>query len=192
MNEGDFKDAIASMSPLAFCRQHLFDSSAWIFTADSGLAPVGNYHDFRVTVANAINTNPNNIAIIGSGKFGFSMAPNKILRPFSERSDIDVVIVSPEVFEEVWRDIRTAIMNGYSHLKDLHRNEIILRFIVLQSDNKYSSTYLRNTAIIVAELARALNVNTRIQRPFKFRIYASWHDVELYHSEGVSRLKEGM
>lgn len=190
MNENAFRTAILSMAPLAFCRHHLFDPHAWLFTASSGLSAAGTYHDFRVTVANAINTSPNNIAIIGSGKYGFSMSPSKAMRPFSENSDIDVVIVSPELFDLVWRDVRTAIFNGYSHLKSMHGNQIILRFIVIDSAHRYSSNYLRATALIIADLARRLNLETRIQRPFKFRIYASWEDVELYHSEGVNKLRD--
>jgi hypothetical protein len=152
----------------------------------------GSYHDFRVSVANAINTNPNNVAIIGSAKYGFSMAPGKAMRKFSEESDVDVVIVSQELFETVWTDIRTAIYNGYSHLKGLHSNQIILRFVVLESEKRYSTTYLRNTARIVESLAGRLNLETRIQQPFKFRIYGSWNDVELYHSDGVSRLRDAL
>jgi hypothetical protein len=192
LDEQAFKDAIVSMPPLDFCRNHLFDAQAWVFAEQSGLSASGSYHDFRVTVANAINTNPNNVAIVGSGKFGFSMAPTKALRPFSENSDIDVVIVSPELFDTVWSDIRVAIFNGYSQLKSMHSNQIILRFVVLESEHKYSSRYLRNTSIIISDLSKTLNLATRIQRPFKFRIYASWRDVELYHSEGVSKLKEAL
>lgn len=192
MDEQAFRAAISSMSPLAFCRNHLFDPQAWVFTAASGLAAAGTYHDFRVVVADAVNTNPNNVAIIGSGKYGFSMAPSKAMRPFGGQSDIDVVIVSPELFETVWRDIRTAIFNGYSQLKSMHSHQIILRFVVLDSVHRYSTRYLRTTALIIANLSRKLNLETRIQRPFKFRVYASWTDVELYHSDSVNKLKDSM
>jgi hypothetical protein len=192
MDEAAFRSAIASMNPLDFCRSHLFDGEAWLFTHGSGLETPGSYHDFRVSVANAINTNPNNVAIIGSAKYGFSMSPAKAMRKFNEESDVDVVIVSQELFETVWTDIRTAIYNGYSHLKGLHSNQIILRFVVLESAKRYSTTYLRTTARIVESLARSLNLETRIQQPFKFRIYGSWSDVELYHSDGVSRLRDAL
>lgn len=190
MNEQAFKHAINTMPSLEFCWNHLFDAEAWVFTAASGLSAVGTYHGFRVTVANAVNTSPNNIAIVGSGKYGFSMAPGKAMQPFREGSDIDVVIVSPELFEKVWRDIRTAVYSGYSNLKGMHSNQIILRFIVLDTVNKYSTKYLRDTALIIADLAKQLNLATRIQRPFKFRVYASWEDVEFYHSMGVSKLRD--
>lgn len=180
------------MNPLDFCRSHLFDGQAWVFSPVSGLETAGSYHDFRVSVANAVNTNPNNVAIIGSAKYGFSMSPSKAMRPFGEKSDVDVVIVSQELFETVWADIRTAIYNGYSHLKNMHSNQIILRFVVLESEQRYSTSYLRNTAKIVESLAGKLNLETRIQRPFKFRIYGSWSDVELYHSDGVSKLRDAL
>lgn len=192
MDEHAFREAITELTPLDFCRRHLFAPEAWVFTEQSGLSASGTYHDFRVSVADVIGTNPNNVAIVGSGKYGFSMAPSKALRRFSLQSDIDVVIVSPELFSSIWKDIRTAIYNGYSHLTAMHRNEIILRFVVLSSTENYNTTYLRNTALSVQRLAKALNLNTRIQRPFKFRVYGSWDDVELYHAEGVSRLKDAI
>lgn len=193
MDEAAFRAAVGAMSSLDFCRRHLFDPSAWIFTAHSGVNALGTYQDFRIAVSDAVDTNPNNVSIVGSGKYGFSMAPAKGLRPFNPaQSDIDVVIVSPELFDTAWSDIRTAIYNGYSHLKAMHRNEIIMRFIVLSSVASYNTTYLRSTALAVHELAKQLNLKTRIQNPFKFRVYASWHDVELYHLNGVSELKEAL
>ena len=192
LDEHTFRDALTSMAPLAFCRHHLFDPQAWVFTAASGLDAAGSYHDFRVTVADAVDTNPNNVAIIGSGKYGFSMAPAKAMQPFHELSDIDVVIVSPELFETIWADIRMAIFNGYSQLKGMHANQIITRFVVIGSALRYNTKYLRSTALVIERLARELNLHTRIQREFKFRIYASWSDVELYHTQGVSQLRDAI
>lgn len=192
MDEQAFRESLKATSPLQFCRQHLFAPDAWAFTERSGLDAFGSYQDFRLSVANVIDTSPNNVAIVGSGKFGFSMAPTKALRPFGPQSDIDVVIVSSEMFNAVWKDIRTAIYNGYRHLSDLHRNQVILRFIVLSTVGKYDSGYLRDTAIAVQRLAKELNLVTRLQVPFKFRIYDSWSDVELYHTDGIARLKDSL
>lgn len=191
LTEEQFKSLILREQPIDFCRRYLFDQSAWVFSEASGLNPVGDYQEFKLTVANAVNTSPNNVAIIGSGKYGFSMGPNKAFRPFRpEESDIDVVIVSQNLFSSIWSELRLAIHNGYSHLKSKHSNEIILRFVVLGSAERYNSTYLRETALTVQELSAQLNIRTRLQQSFKFRIYYSWSDVEAYHAEGVVKLRE--
>lgn len=189
MDQDAFKAAIQSMKAVDFCRRYLFDQSSWVFKPDSGISTLGSYQDFQLTVAESVDTNPNNVAIVGSAKFGFSMAPGKAYRNFhSIDSDIDVVIVSDDVFFAVWKEMREAIYAGYSHLTR-HSNEVMLKYIVLGSEEKYSTNYLRETARTVKGLAAELNKSTRISNPFKFRIYSSWRDVELYHAEGVEKLK---
>lgn len=190
MDQEAFKAAISEMDALDFCRRHLFDQTSWIFSKKSGVSFLGSYNDFRLKIANTINTNPNNVAIVGSAKYGFSMSPTKAYRNFNpETSDIDVVIVSDEMFYKMWSEIRTAIYAGYSQMCR-HNNEVMLRFLVLGSEESYCTKYVRDTARTIKGLAAELNKSTRIGNPFKFRIYASWSDVELYHERGVRLLKD--
>src|SRR5437660_429669 len=51
------------------------------------------YPKFRLQIATALKSDPANIIVVGSGRFGFSLAPHKFGRPFHDRSDIDVIIV---------------------------------------------------------------------------------------------------
>ncbi|BAZ33457.1 hypothetical protein NIES4074_59710 (plasmid) [Cylindrospermum sp. NIES-4074] len=47
--------------------------------------------------------------MVGSGKLGFSISPdkrqNKLWRPFSEESDIDIVVVSEKSFVKFWEEL---------------------------------------------------------------------------------------
>ena len=43
--------------------------------------------------------------MVGSGKMGFSIKPERRYQPFSDASDIDIVIVSPTLFELVWKTV---------------------------------------------------------------------------------------
>lgn len=40
--------------------------------------------------------------IVGSAKCGFSLAPDTFGRPFSDASDIDIALISPALFDELW------------------------------------------------------------------------------------------
>src|SRR5205085_560567 len=42
------------------------------------------------------------IRIVGSGRLGFSLKPGNNLRGFQDTSDIDVVVVNSQAFDELW------------------------------------------------------------------------------------------
>lgn len=45
------------------------------------------------------------VFLVGSAKLGFSIAPHKRFRPFNDESDLDLAIVSPELFKRVWHEV---------------------------------------------------------------------------------------
>jgi hypothetical protein len=189
MDVDGFKASIRRMDPLEFCRSQLFDQSLWLYAPESGVPIYGCYADLKMQVASAVDINPNNVAVVGSAKYGFSMSPLKGYRPFDvQSSDIDIVIVAGDLFETVWREMREAIYNDYTQLKQHHAYEIIMRFIVLKSSSRYHTTYLRQTARAIEALTKSLNMSTRLDIPFKYRVYASWKDVEMYHVKGINSL----
>jgi hypothetical protein len=51
--------------------------------------------EFRSVLEGRLNVKQADVTIIGSGRFGFSLKPGNNLRPFSDSSDIDVVVVNP-------------------------------------------------------------------------------------------------
>ena len=59
----------------------------------------------------------NNVIIVGSGKLGFSIKPNKRYVEFGEDSDIDIAIISPKLFEEIWDEVTLYIENNISYPK---------------------------------------------------------------------------
>src|SRR4029077_1654334 len=61
-----------------------------------------SWGSFRDELANRLGVNTADIRVIGSGRFGFSLKPRKNLRLFQDTSDIDVVIVNANLFDELW------------------------------------------------------------------------------------------
>ncbi len=59
----------------------------------------------RKSICEEFRLHPKNFAIAGSGKLGFSIVPSKYGQPFSEASDIDVVLVSETLFDSIWREL---------------------------------------------------------------------------------------
>jgi hypothetical protein len=63
------------------------------------------YYGLKAAAAEYFDIHPNEIIVVGSAKLGFSIAPTKRYRAFGETSDIDVAIVSPQLFDRVWHEV---------------------------------------------------------------------------------------
>lgn len=74
----------------------------------NGSSPILNdeqIFEIKFYIASKFNIHPNEVIITGSGKLGFSLAPDKLFKEFSENSDIDIAIISSNAFESFWNDL---------------------------------------------------------------------------------------
>lgn len=93
-----FKADLKRLRPLDVVRKNIIHGSCAIIDDQS-------YFTLRGHVADQYEIHPNEIIIVGSRKLGFSIAPLKQYRHFSEQSDIDLVVVSAALFDKVWRAV---------------------------------------------------------------------------------------
>lgn len=54
----------------------------------------------------------NDVILVGSGKLGFSIKSSKRYQPFGDDSDIDVAVVSTELFTKVWEEVHNFKKSG--------------------------------------------------------------------------------
>jgi predicted nucleotidyltransferase len=83
---------------LDFCRKSVLHGTPWILKGRDD-----DYYDFRNRIATKFNISFHEIYITGSAKLGFS--PYKKTE-FSYESDVDVAIVSSQLFDEIMESIR--------------------------------------------------------------------------------------
>ena len=76
-----------------FCRKSLIHGIPYIFTENQD-----DYYEFRKRIANEFDVDFYEIYITGSAKLGFSSLKQK---KFDYDSDIDVAIVSPQLYEKM-------------------------------------------------------------------------------------------
>jgi len=81
-------------------QKHIVHGTPYIFKEDED-----KYFDLKREIAANFSEHYNNIHMIGSAKLGFSIAPTKLWKPFTIESDIDIVIVSTKLFENLWRNV---------------------------------------------------------------------------------------
>lgn len=87
--------------------------------------PQIDQHTLRATIADNFALDPKDVIIVGSAKLGFTLtfkeakSPTEEDRPpfspFSDRSDVDVAIVSDRLFDDMWkRCFEFWHLSGYS------------------------------------------------------------------------------
>lgn len=67
------------------------------------------YVIFREQVADRFGVGSQDVCIVGSAKLGFSPSPYKYGTPFSETSDVDIVIISQPLFYDGSRQLFTEL-----------------------------------------------------------------------------------
>lgn len=81
----------------------------WITSDRCAMVSDKEYQALKKHISSRFKVAETQILVIGSAKLGFSLSPKKLYRSFNDRSDIDVVIVSSELFDIVWKGVYQLI-----------------------------------------------------------------------------------
>jgi len=113
MIEDNLRKDLLSEKPIEnVFQKHVIDGSSYFF--NKAINKPDLEYDFRYELANLLKINLHDIIIVGSAKIGFSLkdhAFNKFDHVYNtsrnpnEKSDIDVAVVSNNIFEEISRNI---------------------------------------------------------------------------------------
>jgi hypothetical protein len=90
----DFKSLVLAVdSHNVLAKVFLLEGTPYVFKA----SPM-KYVIFREQVAERFSIGSQDVCIVGSAKLGFSPSPVKFGKKFQEESDVDVVVISEELF----------------------------------------------------------------------------------------------
>ncbi len=90
----------AAMTEVAILDKYIFSGNPFIFCANTGL-----YAQLKAKITTHFGIGITAAHMVGSAKLGFSVAPDKLWKPFGEESDIDMVIISEDVFNILWEEL---------------------------------------------------------------------------------------
>lgn len=76
------------------------------------------YVIFREQVADQFKVGSQDVCIVGSAKLGFSPSPRKYGTPFADNSDVDVVVISDDIFDEGSRELFKELNDIRPHLHE--------------------------------------------------------------------------
>jgi len=70
------------------------------------------YESMRSWLASRLSVDPKEITLIGSARVGQSLSPSRLGRPFSSASDLDLAVVSSDLFARIAAEFNTWVY-GY-------------------------------------------------------------------------------
>jgi len=111
----DFKQALGSKSftDRQIVQRYLIYGDPFVYAKK-----LETYYLLKEEIAKEFHTHPHNVIMVGSAKLGFSIAPNQLWKPFSDESDIDIVIVSEVTFREYWEQLFLFNINTARNQKE--------------------------------------------------------------------------
>jgi predicted nucleotidyltransferase len=93
-----FKTDLENLDSRQLFRKYILSGAAHALTPDA-------LYLLREEVADHFGVEFNDVILVGSGKLGFSIKRSRRYLPFGEDSDIDLAVVSPKLFQEVWEEV---------------------------------------------------------------------------------------
>lgn len=194
------KADLESMDERQFYLKHIVRSDNWYFEnvlncPKAELAKISD--DFRMTISEALGISFNSIMLVGSGKIGYSLSPtDKLFLPFCvdgvarKASDLDVAIISSELFHKFWRLFRKSYSSKYNYWYKTYIYNAIYRGYINEKWIHVVDACRREWAEISASSKRKLTEKLFIQHEVTYRIYRSWEDFEEYNLINIAKIKK--
>ncbi len=147
-----------------------------------------------------------NVIIVGSAQVGFSLSPDTFFRPFSEDSDIDVLVVDERIFDKIWS---TTLQWHYPRRSWLDesdwdwakRRQKDLYWGWFEPDRiRFDGLSLHEMPKPVRDLSTSwFNAFRSLSRFREFsrrdvsgRLYRTWEHARLYHESGLLKIREAL
>ena len=189
-------------------QKYLLSSDNWYFenilSGFSGNNSVSEITErFNLIISNEFNISPQNIVMVGSGKLGFSLTPPandieaKLFKAFcadgQERniSDIDIAIISEELFDRFWSLLRKSFMLQYKALYD-HIPIAVYRGYINENHLLRIKGCRKDWKTISLTSKKALHSDLFIQHDINYRLYRNWYDFQDYHLQALRKIKRGV
>ncbi|MFI5754488.1 hypothetical protein [Streptomyces sp. NPDC051569] len=135
--------------------------------------------ELRERVAAELDVHPNrDVYTVGSAKLGFSIKPSRRYGRFNDESDIDVAVVSPDLYSRIWRETRAFIESkepwATKKSDEFKKQHLAGR---VSPKNIPKASPLIPTATRLWDIGRRLQ-NERVAGPYQIT-FAIWFDMEV-------------
>ena len=201
----DIKNDLKNNTAKQFYTKHIIRSNNWYFEEYLKKSPdevLKLSDDYRLIISDNLKVSFNSVMMVGSGKLGYSLSPaifgeertSKLFLPFNDDekirkiSDIDIAIISSDIFHQYWNLFRHSYKSRYSstytHIyQELYRGYINERNILEVEGCR--KEWNKTAAISKNKLHSDLYFKHDIQ----YRIYRSWEDFEDYNIQNIRKIQ---
>lgn len=192
------KDDLINFEIKQFYMKHIVRSDNWYFENVLNIPQdkiITAVDDFKLIVSDAMGISYNSVMMVGSGKTGCSLSPQKYLKKFTidptneNKSDIDIAIISLSIFDKLWKEFRKAYdVTNKRHYNYISR-EIYRGYINERNINLIKPCRLFWKEISI-ESSKKLKEGMYFKHEISYRVYRSWEDFEDYNLESIKILKD--
>ena len=108
-----------SLSEMDIVRKNITYGTPYIYQENEEL-----YYSLKKSISEQFDVNPLEIVMVGSSKLGFSISPkdDKLWKPYNDDSDIDIVIISEILFNQLWKNLLSYNINLMSRTENEDKN----------------------------------------------------------------------
>lgn len=161
----------------------------YIAFGDSYILPTELYFELKHDVSMKFGVHSTQVILVGSAKLGFSIAPDKRYQHFRDESDLDVAVISQDLFDGLWSiafDYWNVAGDWYrgTHFRDyLFRGWV--RPDYLPPDIQLANEWF--------EYFRQLTASQKFG-PFKISagVYKSWRFLERYQQIAIAQCRQSL
>lgn len=197
-----FKKDCLELEEDVVVQKHLIDGSSYFFDTFEQ-----DEFQFKKDIARSLNVHIRDIAIVGSGKLGFSLKPDKTYTGYynfdkfdnafntnsqNKKSDLDIAIVSSTLFDQ-------QLVNLFNYTSQYIKVDIWNERTDRNSFAKYilkgwlKPDFIPKGYEISSEINKMANLYEKMfQREINIGIYKSWFFFENYHLNNIQKIKNNI
>ncbi len=188
----DFRKSCNNLEPYEIVDRYLIEKPSYFFEYIRN----GGEYEFKKEIAQLLEVHIRDIVIVGSGKLGFSLKPDKVdsrLYPFTifdgrneKKSDLDIAIISSSLFDKEMQNLYDHTSVERSKWKHYDRDNF--SFFIMKG-----RLTIRNLPKEFQFTKDVRNVQKKYRmeygRDINLEIYKSWHYFETYHQQNIFTIK---
>ncbi len=189
------KEDLLNVSVKDFYMKYLLRADNWYFERILQIDEKEVLHavdDFKMIVSEAMSIGFSSVVMVGSAKTGYSLSPKKFLKQFvdegEKKSDIDIAIISPYLFEHFWKLFRQSYDVTKERLYQ-YISRAIYRGYISDQDIKNIEECRKEWIELSRKSTQQLQIKLYFKHAIHYRIYRDWKDMEEYHIQAIERLK---
>lgn len=193
----EFKYLCINNKPDILVQKYLVENETYFFKESKS----GEEFEFKKDIAVLLDVHIRDIAIVGSGKLGFSLRPEKgaeglyLFKEFdhnfkfsaaNEKSDLDIAIISSNLFDK-------EIKNLYNHTHFYDRRYLweernsLAKYAL---KGRLATRFLPSSFPLTEEIEiTQAKYQMKFGRKINLEIYKSWHFFETYHQENIKNIQ---